>query len=118
MSRCIFCEFIENKVIHKKVYDNENVYAYLDWNPMAPVHIVAFPKLHIGTEKENTEDFQRARQNLVEAIPQIAEAWKVADGYSVITEENGEEHIDQNREHLHFHILAQPSTDTPKGHYD
>lgn len=103
MYRCIFCQMLEGKLNHKKLYENEDVYAYLDPNPWAPVHIILFPKKHIGLNQTNEPEYAALRQKLLDAVPEIVSAAGCQDDYELYTEE-GEEHATQNREHLHFHI--------------
>ncbi len=103
MIRCIFCQMVEGKVRSDKVYEDEEIFAYTDPNPWAPVHIVAFPKKHIGIKEYENADFAKRKQKLLDAIPAIVEAGDCKDDYELYTEE-GEEHFTQNGEHLHFHI--------------
>ena len=49
---CLFCKIIAGDIPSKKVYENEYVYAFLDINPMAPVHILVVPKVHIASADE------------------------------------------------------------------
>lgn len=106
MYRCILCEMAEGKVQCNKVYEDEDVFAYLDWNPWAPIHIVLFPKTHIGMQDKDNPDFSRLRQKLLDAVPQIVKLAGCEEDYQLYTEE-GEEHSTQNAEHLHFHITGQ-----------
>ncbi|MGA8516438.1 MAG: HIT domain-containing protein, partial [Burkholderiaceae bacterium] len=44
---CIFCKIIEGKIPSKKVYEDEEILAFHDIHPWAPVHFLMIPKLHI-----------------------------------------------------------------------
>lgn len=103
MNRCIFCQMAEKKVASETVYENEEIYAYKDLNPWAPTHIVMFPKTHIGVKQRESAEFSYFRQKLLDAVPVVVEAGGCQDDYELYTEE-GEEHLTQNEEHLHFHI--------------
>lgn len=101
---CIFCKIIEGSIPSTKVYEDENVYAFRDINPMAPVHVLVIPKIHIpsmdGVNNENSK-FVAA---IFEAIPKIAAAEGLKNGYRVIS--NCGEDGCQSVKHLHFHILG------------
>lgn len=103
MYRCIFCQMIKGTVNHNKLYENEDVYAYLDANPWAPLHIILFPKEHIGLQDASNPLYAILHKKLLEAVPEIVQAAACQNDYELYTEE-GEEHETQNEEHLHFHI--------------
>ena len=47
METCIFCKIIKNEIPSSKVYEDDDVLAFKDINPQAPVHIIVIPKKHI-----------------------------------------------------------------------
>ena len=104
MSDCLFCKIIEGTIPSTKVFEDEYVYAFRDIAPMAPVHILVVPKEHIAsTDGINAENSVYVAR-IFEAIPQIAAAEGLANGYRVIT--NCGEDGCQSVKHLHFHILG------------
>lgn len=48
MEDCIFCKIVEGDIPATKVFENENVLAFEDINPLAPVHVVLVPKRHVA----------------------------------------------------------------------
>lgn len=104
MSDCLFCKIIEGVIPSTKVYEDEYVYAFRDIEPMAPVHVLVVPKVHIpsadGVNAENSAYVAR----IFEAIPKIAASEGLTNGYRVIT--NCGEDACQTVKHLHFHILG------------
>lgn len=104
MSDCIFCKIIEGVIPSSKVFENEYVYAFRDIAPMAPVHVLVVPKLHIASADEISAENSAYVTRIFEAIPQIAAAEGLANGYRVIT--NCGEDGCQTVKHLHFHILG------------
>ena len=104
MSDCIFCKIIKGEIPSTKVYEDDSVYAFRDINPMAPVHVLIVPKLHVesadGITAENADYVAR----IFEAIPKIAKSEGLANGYRVIT--NCGEDGCQSVKHLHFHLLG------------
>ena len=101
---CIFCAIIEGKIPSKKVYEDEDVFAFLDINPQAPVHCLAVPKLHIESIDCVNDSNLNAAGKVISAIPKIAKSLGLENGYRVIT--NAGEDGCQSVKHLHFHILG------------
>jgi histidine triad (HIT) family protein len=104
MNDCLFCKIIEGTIPSKKVYEDENVYAFYDIAPQAPVHILVIPKTHIASADEITADNAAAVAAVFTAIPKIAEISGLENGYRVIT--NVGEDGCQSVKHLHFHVLG------------
>lgn len=101
---CIFCRIIAGDIPSAKVYEDERVYAFRDINPQAPVHILVVPKTHIASADEITADNSDAVAAIFTAIPKIAAAEGLTNGYRVIT--NIGEDGCQSVRHMHFHILG------------
>ena len=101
---CIFCAIIEGKIPSKKVYEDENVFAFLDINPQAPVHCLVVPKLHIASVDCVDSDNISAISEVIAAIPRIAKILELENGYRVIT--NVGEDGCQSVKHVHFHVLG------------
>ena len=101
---CIFCSIIKGNIPSKKAYEDEYVYAFFDINPMAPVHILAVPKVHIASADEIDGENSVYVSKIFEAIPKIAKENGLESGYRVIT--NVGDDGCQSVKHLHFHILG------------
>ena len=101
---CLFCKIIEGKIPSTKVFENEYVYAFRDINPQMPVHIIVVPKEHMASADEVCEKNSLYIAKIFEAIPQIAKAEGLTNGYRVIT--NCGDDACQSVKHLHFHILG------------
>ena len=104
MSDCLFCKIIEGTIPSKKVFEDDYVYAFRDIEPMAPVHVLVVPKIHIPSADGVTAENSVYVARIFEAIPKIAAAEGLANGYRVIT--NCGEDACQTVKHLHFHILG------------
>ena len=101
---CIFCSIIKGDIPSTKVFENDKIYAFRDINPMAPVHILIVPKEHISSADEISADNSGYIAAIFEAIPKIAKAEGLENGYRVIT--NCGEDGCQSVKHLHFHLLG------------
>ena len=101
---CIFCEIIAGNIPSAKVYEDEQVYAFRDINPQAPVHVLVVPKQHIPSADAINADNAAVVASIFAAIPRIAASEGLTNGYRVIT--NCGEDGCQSVQHLHFHILG------------
>ena len=54
MSDCIFCKIIAGKLPAKKAYEDDQIVAFHDIHPVAPVHLLIIPKTHIPSLAECT----------------------------------------------------------------
>lgn len=101
---CLFCKIIAGEIPSAKVYENDYVYAFRDIQPQAPVHVLIVPKKHISSIDEVTPANSDIVRHVAEAIPEVAKALGLENGYRVIT--NVGEDGCQSVRHLHFHLLG------------
>ena len=101
---CIFCKIINGEIPSSKVYEDEYCLAFKDLNPAAPVHVLVVPKTHIESLDHVNQENIDIVSKVVLAIPAVAKAAGVHNGYRVIT--NIGEDGGQTVKHLHFHVLG------------
>ncbi len=101
---CLFCKIIAGDIPSAKVYENDAVFAFRDIQPQAPVHVLIVPKKHIASVDEVTPENSEIVRRVMEAIPEVAKALGLRNGYRVIT--NVGEDGCQSVRHLHFHLLG------------
>ena len=101
---CIFCKIIKGEIPSSKVFENDKVYAFRDINPQAPVHILIVPKCHVASADGITPENSDLVAAIFEAIPEIAKAEGLTNGYRIIN--NCGEDGCQSVRHLHFHLLG------------
>lgn len=101
---CIFCKIIEGTIPSNKAYEDEYMLAFHDINPQAPVHILVIPKAHIPSVDGVNAENSAVVAKIFEAIPKIATAAGLKNGYRVIT--NCGDDACQTVKHLHFHIMG------------
>ena len=101
---CIFCKIIAGDIPSAKVYEDESVYAFRDIQPQAPVHVLVVPKAHVASADEISAENADLVAKIFAAIPAIAKAEGLTNGYRVIT--NCGEDGCQSVKHLHFHVLG------------
>ena len=100
---CIFCKIIAGEIPSNKVYEDEQVLAFRDIQPQAPVHILVIPKTHLIGAAAITAENSALVAHIFEVIPKIADAEGITD-YRVVTNQGAE--AGQTVHHLHFHILS------------
>ena len=101
---CLYCKIIAGEIPSAKVYENDAVFAFRDIQPQAPVHVLIVPKKHIASVDEVTPENSEIVRRVMEAIPEVAKALGLRNGYRVIT--NVGEDGCQSVRHLHFHLLG------------
>lgn len=114
MSDCIFCKIVNGEIPSKKVYEDENVLAFYDISPEAPVHVVVIPKQHIQSVNDLNEDNLEIVSQIFKAINKIVIELGIADsGYRIVN--NCGKDGGQTVNHLHFHLLGGRSLNWPPG---
>lgn len=102
---CLFCKIIKKEVPSTIVYEDEEVIAFKDIHPAAPIHILVIPKKHISTLVELKEEDEKIIGKIFTVINKIAKEQGFAEkGFRVIS--NCGEDGCQEIKHIHFHLLA------------
>ncbi len=105
MEDCIFCKIIKGEIPSNKVYEDEEILAFKDINPAAPIHILVIPKRHITSLIEIKEEDEKLIAKIYSVINKIAKDMQIDQkGFRVIV--NCGEDGGQEVGHLHFHLLA------------
>ena len=105
MDNCIFCKIIKGDIHKSKDYEDDEILAFKDINPAAPIHILVIPKKHITSLIEIEESDERLIGKIYKTINKIAKEQEFDQkGFRVIV--NCGEDGGQEVGHLHFHLLA------------
>jgi histidine triad (HIT) family protein len=114
MTDCLFCKIVAGGIPADKVYEDDQVLAFRDIQPQAPVHVVIIPKRHIATLNDLTPADAGLIGSLYLAVRQVALDLGVAEsGYRTL--------INCNRDggqyvmHVHMHLLAGREMGWPPG---
>lgn len=105
MGDCIFCKIINGEIPSNKVYEDENILAFDDINPMAPVHVIIVPKEHIATLLDLSRGTAGIVGDMYLAAVEIARI-KGIDERGFRTVINCNEDGGQVIFHLHMHLLG------------
>jgi histidine triad (HIT) family protein len=106
MSDCIFCRIARGEIPSKKVYEDEDIFAFHDIHPQAPVHFMVIPKQHIDSLNEANASHQAVLGKLMAKAGELARSQGLTDGFRTIinTGRIGRQEV----YHLHVHILGGP----------
>lgn len=105
MEDCVFCKIIKGEIPSNKVYEDEEILAFKDINPAAPIHILVIPKKHIASLVDMKEEDEILISKIYTVINKIAQDIGIdKKGFRVIV--NCGEDGGQEVAHLHFHLLA------------
>lgn len=114
METCIFCKIVKGEIPSDKVFEDENILAFKDINPEAPVHIIIIPKKHISNLNEISEEDSKVIAGIMLAIKDIAKKLGIDNsGYRVVS--NCGEDGGQTVSHIHFHLLGGRNLKWPPG---
>ena len=105
MTDCIFCKIINGELPSKSVYNDEQVTAFLDINPVAPTHILIVPKKHIDSINVLTVADEPLIGHLFFIAKQLAAQEGIAEpGYRLVINPGAES--GQTVDHVHLHLLG------------
>jgi len=102
---CIFCQIASGKIPSDIIYQDEEVIAFRDIKPQAPVHLIIIPRKHIPSLDQLKEDELPLIAHMIEVANQLAKGEGIADkGYRLAI--NSGEEGGQMVPHLHLHLLG------------
>jgi histidine triad (HIT) family protein len=108
----MFCRIARREIPVPFVYENDDVVAFRDINPQAPVHVLVVPRAHVASLNEARD--AAAIGQLALAAAQIARAEGIADsGYRTVINTNAD--AGQTVFHVHLHLLGGRSMAWPPG---
>jgi histidine triad (HIT) family protein len=114
MTDCIFCKIIAGTLPADIVYQDDEVLAFRDINPVAPTHILIIPKQHIATANEFSEENQALLGRLMLTASRLAKELGFAEnGYRLTMNCNRD--AGQTVYHIHLHLLAGRHFSWPPG---
>ena len=111
---CLFCGIASGRVPATVVASDDEVVAFRDINPQAPLHVLVIPRQHITSAAELTPAHDALWGRLLHVAQAIAEENGYEEaGYRVLT--NVGRHGGQTVGHLHIHLLAGRQMTWPPG---
>lgn len=111
---CLFCRIVAGEIPAKKVFEDDQLIAFEDINPQAPMHVLVVPRVHVAT----LNDLESGHDALVGALVRRAaaiagERGYAEGGYRTVFNCNGD--AGQTVFHLHLHVLGGRRLTWPPG---
>jgi histidine triad (HIT) family protein len=114
LDNCIFCKISVGEISSYKVYEDEEIFAFKDINPQAPVHVIIIPKKHIrGLNDISDEDgkilgcIQVVASKIANQFPEMKNGFRIISNCGV---DGGQTVL-----HIHYHLLGGRSFGWPPG---
>ncbi|MCC7125866.1 MAG: histidine triad nucleotide-binding protein [Acidobacteria bacterium] len=111
---CLFCHIVEGSIPAKKVFEDDQMLAFEDIHPQAPMHVLIIPKTHVATVNDLTGDHDALVGTMLRRAAAIArERGYDAAGYRTVINTNAQ--AGQTVFHLHMHVLGGRPLAWPPG---
>ena len=103
---CLFCKIARGEIPAKKVFEDDDMLAFHDIQPWAPVHILVIPKQHIGSMVDVGPEHQALLGKMMALSPGLMAALGVCNGFRhlINTGPDGRQEV----MHLHLHVMGGP----------
>jgi histidine triad (HIT) family protein len=111
LENCIFCKIVRGEIPSKKVYEDDEILAFHDIHPVAPVHFLIIPKQHVPSLMEVEPSHQMVLGKCLAMSGKLAREQGAVDGFRTIinTGRVGRQEV----YHVHIHIIGGPRTLPP-----
>jgi len=114
MENCLFCRIAKKEIKADIVFEDNQVIAFRDLNPQAPVHVLVVPKKHIATLNDLEENDKALAGHMLFTAKKIAQKEGIAEGgYRAVFNVNRD--AGQAVFHIHLHILGGRGFGWPPG---
>jgi len=107
MSDCIFCKIVEGRIPSRKVFEDDDMLAFHDINPLAPVHFMIIPKKHVDSLAHVGPEHVQVLGRMMAKAGELAREQGSPDGFRTIV--NTGRIGRQDVYHLHIHIIGGPN---------
>ncbi|HVE48409.1 MAG TPA: histidine triad nucleotide-binding protein [Casimicrobiaceae bacterium] len=104
--KCIFCKIARGEIPSRKAYEDDEVIAFHDIRPCAPMHLLLVPKAHIGDMYEVDERYAPVLGRIMMLAGRLAKEQGASDGFRLIvnTGRVGRQEV----QHVHVHVIGGP----------
>ena len=103
---CIFCRIVAGQIPSKKAYEDEELIAFHDIHPWAPVHVLVIPKQHIATLADVQPEHEPLLGRMLMLAPRLMRELGVSNGFRTLIN-TGQDGL-QEVYHLHMHLIGGP----------
>jgi histidine triad (HIT) family protein len=103
---CVFCKIVAGQIPSKKAFEDDELLAFHDIHPWAPVHVLIIPKAHIATLSDATAEHAPLLGRMLALAPALMRELGVVNGFRTVinTGRDGGQEV----YHLHMHVMGGP----------
>lgn len=103
---CIFCRIVAGQIPSKKAHEDDELLAFHDIHPWAPVHVLVIPKQHVPSLYDVGPEHDPLLGRMMGLAPKLMRQLGVTNGFRVLvnTGEDGRQEVP----HLHLHVMGGP----------
>jgi histidine triad (HIT) family protein len=114
INECIFCQVASGRMASDIVYEDNDVVAFNDINPEAPIHVLVVPRKHVASLNETIPEDGALLGKLITTAVTLAKQRNLdTDGYRIVI--NTGLQAGQTVEHIHLHLLGGRIFEWPPG---
>jgi histidine triad (HIT) family protein len=103
---CIFCKIVAGQIPSRKAFEDDELLAFHDIAPWAPVHVLIIPKHHIATMYDTTEAHAAMLGRMTALAPRLMRELGVDNGFRIVVN-TGRDGM-QEVQHVHMHVMGGP----------
>jgi histidine triad (HIT) family protein len=103
---CIFCKIVAGQIPARKVFEDEELLAFHDIHPWAPVHVLVIPKVHLASLADVEPQHDGLLGRMLGLAPRLMKELGVVNGFRTVinTGHDGGQEV----RHLHMHVFGGP----------
>ena len=103
---CLFCKIVAGTIPARKVFEDDELIAFHDIKPWAPVHVLVIPKTHIATLSDVGPEHEALLGRMLGLAPRLMRELGVLNGFRTVlnTGPDGGQEV----YHLHMHVMGGP----------
>ena len=104
VENCLFCKIAHGEIPSKKLYEDDELFAFHDLHPVAPVHFMLIPKLHLASLEEANDSHAALLGRMLLLVPVLAKQQGLNNGFRTVinTGRGGGQEVF----HLHIHVIG------------
>lgn len=103
---CIFCRIVAGQIPARKAHEDDELLAFHDIAPWAPVHVLIIPKVHVATMYDLGDEHTALLGRMMALAPKLMRELGVVNGFRIVvnTGEDGRQEV----QHVHMHVMGGP----------
>jgi histidine triad (HIT) family protein len=101
---CVFCKIARGEIPSQKVYEDQEILAFRDIQPVAPLHLLIIPKAHVPSLMDATDEHESVLGRMTVLAPRLARELGSAQGFRLIVNTGpvGRQEV----MHMHMHVIG------------